>query len=139
MDTGYYLDKVKEARLKITPRRKAVIELFLKSNSYLGPQEVKQLLKNKFRRLGLPSVYRILEELKRSGILVKIEKKRRLYYALCRIPHSDHHHFICKKCRKVEEVEYCNFEEISRFVERELNARVEFHFLQIEGLCSQCK
>ena len=139
MDIKHYLNKVKAGRLKNTPKRRAVIGLFLRGNKYLGPQEVQRVLKDQFSRLGLPSVYRILEELYQLGILVKVEKNRQLYYALCRIPHHDHHHFICKKCKKVEEVDYCNFKEVSEFIERELNGKVESHLLQIEGLCSQCK
>jgi len=140
MDTTAYLKKLKEACLKITPRRKAVIELFLKENRYLGPYEVRLALKERSIKLGFPSVYRILEELKEAGVLVKIEhKSRQLYYSLCRKPHLDHHHFICRKCNKVEEVEFCNFHEISRFIQSKLHGRVEKHALQIEGLCSGCK
>jgi Fur family ferric uptake transcriptional regulator len=139
MDINYYLNKVKAGRLKNTPKRRAVIGLFLKGNKYLGPREVRCVLKDQFSRLGLPSVYRILEELYRLGILIKVEKNRQLYYAFCRTPQSDHHHFVCKKCKKVEEVNYCNFKEISRFIEKELNGKVESHLLQIEGLCSNCR
>ena len=139
MDTSRYIKKIKASQLKNTPKRRAVLELFLKGNRYLGPQDVKRMLKNKFRSFGLPSTYRILEELSRSGILVRVEKDRQLYYALCRVPHTDHHHFICRKCRKVEEVECCNFKEIADFIKRKLNGKPESHSFQIEGLCSQCK
>ncbi len=135
-----YLAVLKEHHLKITPRRKAVLELFLREKRYLGPYEIKQLLGKVSLRAGLPSVYRILEELERAGILVKIEHdSRRLYYSLCRKPHVEHHHFVCNKCNKVEEVEFCNFPEISRFIEKKLNARVQHHSLHIDGLCSECK
>ena len=140
MDIHQYLSALKESRLKITPGRRAVIELFLERGKYLGPYEVRAALKKRLLRLGLPSVYRILEELKDSGILVKIEhSSRQLYYSLCRKPHLDHHHFICRKCNKVEEVEFCNFREISQFIEKKLNGRVQHHALHIEGLCSACR
>ena len=140
MNITAYLNKLKDASLKITPRRRAVIELFLKEGRYLGPYEVREALKERSIKLGLPSVYRILEELKEAGVLVKIEhKSRQLYYSLCRKPSPDHHHFICRKCNKVEEVEFCNFHEISRFIQNKLHGRVEHHSLHIEGLCSQCK
>ncbi len=139
MNVNNYIDRLKEIRFKTTPRRKAVIELFLKRDRYIGPSEVRSLLKNKFRYLGLPSIYRILEELKGAGILIRIEKDRKLYYALCKVPVSHHHHFICRKCRKVEDLKYCNFKNISKLIEKKLNGKAESHFLQIEGLCSVCK
>jgi len=140
MDTNNYLITLKENRLKITPRRKAIIELFLKENRYLGPYEIRDMLKKRSLAVGLPSVYRILEELEEAGILIKIEhKSRQLYYSLCKKPYADHHHFICRECNKVEEVEFCNFREISQFIEKKLNGKVQHHSLHIEGLCSQCK
>jgi len=140
MSINDYLTALKENQLKITPRRKAVIELFLKEKRYLGPSDIKGMLGKMLLKVGLPSVYRILEELESAGILVKIEhQNRQLYYSLCRKPRTDHHHFICRRCNKVEEVEFCNFREISQFIEKKLNGKVQHHSLHIEGLCSECR
>ncbi|MFA5144451.1 MAG: Fur family transcriptional regulator [Candidatus Omnitrophota bacterium] len=140
MPINNYLSILKESRLKITPRRKAVIKLFLDKGRYLGPYEIRDMLKKISLKAGLPSVYRILQELEKAGILVKVEhKNRQLYYSLCKNPHEDHHHFICRKCNKVEEVKFCNFQEISRFIEKKLKGHVERHSLHIEGLCSVCR
>ncbi|MCG2713516.1 MAG: transcriptional repressor [Candidatus Omnitrophica bacterium] len=135
-----YLQILKNNRLKITPRRKAVIDVFMNSGSHMGPYDVYGKLKKNLPTIGLPTVYRILAEFKDTGILVQsLSENRQLRYALCTLPNEHHHHFTCRKCRKVEEVEFCNFKGVSRFVEKNLNARVEAHQLQIEGLCSRCK
>ena len=49
-----------------------------------------------------------------------------------------HHHFLCRRCGQVEEVNLCLMEEVTQYVQRHLKARVESHFLQIEGLCARC-
>lgn len=135
-----YLDLLKQNGLKITPKRRAVIALFLKNNRRMGPREVYQKLSKDIAPLGLPTVYRILEELKNIGALMLIPSDdRQLYYVLCKMPDEHHHHFVCRGCRRVEEVEYCNFGAVSRFIEENLNGKVERHFLQIEGLCSKCR
>lgn len=135
-----YLAELKGHHFKVTPRRKAVIELFMREKRYLGPYEIREMLAKLSLRVGLPSVYRILEELESAGILVKIENRnRQLYYSLCRRPRTDHHHFVCSKCNKVEEVEFCNFPEIARFIEKKLKGKVQYHSLHIEGLCSECR
>ena len=135
-----YLDILKQNALKITPKRKAVIDLFLKNNRRMGPREVYQNLRKDIAPLGLPTVYRILEEFKNIGVLIQIPSDdRQLYYMLCKMPHEHHHHFVCRGCRRVEEVEYCNFGEVSKFIEKNLNGKVEQHFLHIEGLCSKCR
>ncbi len=135
-----YLKLLKEKQLKITPRRKAVIDLFVHHSVRMRPYDVYAKLKNKLPRLGLPTIYRILEELLDAGILIRLlSSDRQRHYALCAFPGGHHHHFTCRKCRKVEEVEFCNLDEISVFVENKLKAKVEAHQLQIEGLCSRCK
>jgi Fe2+ or Zn2+ uptake regulation protein len=138
MDT--YLQALKNNRLKITPKRKAVIGLFMKQNIQMGPYDIYGKLKKKLPVIGLPTVYRILDELMNAGILVKsLTQDRQMRYSLCALAGKHHHHFICRKCRKVEEVGYCDFKRLSRFIEKNLKAKVEVHQLQIEGLCSKCK
>jgi Fe2+ or Zn2+ uptake regulation protein len=140
MTLDAYMDRLRNHGFKITPKRRAVIELFMTREEYLSPAQVWQGMKNSFRHLGLPTIYRILEEMKEAGILIRVEKdNRQLYYTLCKNPQSDHHHFICRRCRKVEEVAYCNFRDISEFIKKNLKARAETHTIQIEGLCSECK
>ncbi len=135
-----YFQTLKSNKLKITPRRKAVISLFLKSGIRMGPYEVYRKLKQKLSKIGLPTIYRILDELEKAGILVQsLSKDRQLCYALCDFPGKHHHHFICRKCKKVDEVDFCNFRGISEFIKKNLKARVEMHHLQIEGVCSRCK
>ncbi len=135
-----YLQILKNNRLKITPKRKAVIDIFMISGSCMGPYDVYRELRKKLSILGLPTVYRILGELTKAGILIQsLSEDRQLRYTLCTLPNEHHHHFTCRKCKKVEEVDYCNFRGVSQFIENKLNAKVEAHQLQIEGLCSRCK
>jgi Fur family transcriptional regulator, ferric uptake regulator len=140
MDADRYIPRLRNNSLKVTPRRKAVIELFVKEKKYLGPLQIRKLLGTR-HPVGLPSIYRILDELERAGILVKIaHRNRQLYYSLCGRPDdNDHHHFICRKCRKVEEVPVCGFPAVARFIEKKLKGTVKYHSLHLEGLCSECK
>ena len=135
-----HLQTLKNNKLKITPRRKAAISLFKDSGVCMGPYDVYKKLKNKLPTLGLPTVYRILDEFSKAGILIRsFSEDRQLRYMLCAHPHEHHHHFTCRKCKKVEEVDFCNFKVISQFIKSKLNAKAESHQLQIEGLCSKCK
>ncbi len=135
-----YITKLKEHQLKITPKRKAILELFFSKNHHMGPYEVYKALKKKLPTIGLPTVYRILSEFKDMGILVQyLSKDCQLRYVLCTMPDEHHHHFTCRKCKKVEEIDFCNFKNVSKFIEKNLNAKVEKHELEIEGLCSACR
>lgn len=135
-----YIARLKKHGNRITPKVRAVIELFLEHESILDPFEVQARLQKQFKGVGLPTIYRILENLASSGILMTVASEdRQLRYFICRgIDHGHHHHFICRECGKVEEVNLCLMEEVSKYVKRRLKAKVESHFLQIEGLCSEC-
>jgi Fe2+ or Zn2+ uptake regulation protein len=136
-----YLGQLRENGLKITSQREAVLDLFAKNNASKTPYAVYKKLKKRLPQLGLPTVYRILEELKEIGLLIQIPSEdRQLYYGLCHLPgHKHHHHFVCRKCKKIEEVEQCNFKAVSAFIRQKLGAIVESHSLQLEGLCADCK
>lgn len=140
MPIDSYIARLKKNGHRITPKVRAVLELFLKRESILDPVQVQAGLQKRFKNVGLPTIYRILENLANCGILVTAANEdRQLRYFICRgIEAGHHHHFICRKCGKVAEVNLCLMEEVSKYVKRHLKATVESHFLQIEGLCAQC-
>ena len=135
-----YLARLKTNGHRITPKVRAVLELFLKRESILDPLDVQAALQKRFKGVGLPTIYRILETLASCGILLTAASEdRQLRYFICRgIEAGHHHHFICRRCGKVDEVNLCLMEEVSKYVKRHLKATVQDHFLQIEGLCAQC-
>ncbi|HTR41598.1 MAG TPA: Fur family transcriptional regulator [Pseudomonadales bacterium] len=140
MPIDNYIDRLKGEGHRVTPKVRAVIEVFLERKSILDPFEVQARLQKRFKGVGLPTVYRILENLANCGILVAVANEdRELRYFICRgIEHGHHHHFICCDCGKVDEVNLCLMDEVSKYVKRHLKATVQSHFLQIEGLCEKC-
>jgi Fur family transcriptional regulator, ferric uptake regulator len=140
MQVECYIERLRKNGRRVTPKVEAVLRLFLKRQSILDPFEVQALLKKEYKGVGLPTVYRILDNLTRNGILFPVASPdRQLRYFICqKIDHEHHHHFICRKCGRVEEVNVCVIHEVSRYVKLQLNGTVESHFLQIEGLCAKC-
>jgi Fur family transcriptional regulator, ferric uptake regulator len=138
--TKNYFARLKKNGHRVTPKVRAVIELFVECGTVLDPFEVQAKLQKRFRGIGLPTIYRILESLADCGILLPATNEdRHLRYFICRdIEAEHHHHFICRQCGKVAEVNLCLMEEVTKFVKRRLKAKVENHFLQIEGLCARC-
>ena len=125
-------------RLKATPRRLAILDILADEPVYLSPEEVWQKMRRKGRRVGLPTVYRNLDELAQNGVVIKIvHPDRRLYYYFC--PNdSHHHHFVCISCRKVEDLAFCGLDAIEKEVKRNLKGAVVSHILQVYGHCNAC-
>ncbi len=134
-----YLDKLKENGLKITPKRVETLRILSQQSVYLSPIEIRALLLEKFTKVGLPTVYRILQQFEEIGIVSVIKQDdNQLYYFLCDCS-DQHHHFVCRKCHKVSCITYCDFEHIKKLVFEQLGSHAETHVLQVEGLCKECK
>lgn len=129
---------LKEAGMKATPKRLAILEMLAGQLGYASPEELWKGLRDRFERLGLPTVYRNLEELADSGLVSKvIHPNRQLYYYFCS-NREHHHHFVCLTCRKVEDIPSCGIEALEREVTVKNGGKVLSHILQLNGLCSSC-
>jgi len=141
MTTDELNDVLRNAGLKATPRRRRVAEYLLAAGSALTPEEVWRRLRRRNRVLGLPTVYRILDELAGIGLLTRVDlADRNLRYAACRAETGEHHHrIICPTCGRVGTIPDCSFERQIRAVERRSGFRITGHTLQAEGLCPECR
>ena len=129
---------LKQLNLKVTPKRIAIVELLMKEPGYLSPEEIWKKMKGQFSRIGLPTVYRNLEELADGNIISKINHpNRQLYYFFCG-NNEHHHHFVCLSCRNVDDINFCAIHELQNEVKKNLNAQVLSHILQVNGLCKEC-
>jgi Fe2+ or Zn2+ uptake regulation protein len=129
---------VKMLGLKATPKRIAILEILSAEFAYLCPEEIWKKMQARFKRIGLPTVYRNLEELSQGGVIMKIiHPDRKLYYYFCENSHH-HHHFVCISCRKVQDLEFCGEEQIIKEVEDTLKGKVVSHLFQVYGLCWEC-
>jgi Fe2+ or Zn2+ uptake regulation protein len=129
---------LRSLNLKITPKRLALLDILLNESSYLSPEEIWTKMKKHIGRIGLPTIYRILEELSERDIISKVaHPNRQLYYYLC--PNRvHHHHFICLSCRSVEDINFCALDELQKEVKKKLNGKVVSHILQVNGYCRSC-
>lgn len=129
---------LRDLDLKATPKRLAILDILSRETIYLSPEEIWTRLKERFSAVGLPTVYRNLEELANGGIIFKvIHPDRKLYYFYCN-NRKHHHHFVCTGCKRVDDLACCAFQEIEREVSEDLNGTVLSHIMQVFGTCRQC-
>lgn len=131
-----YLKKLKEAGFKLTPRRQAIIDLFIDCDTHLSPEEVWNKLQKNFECCGFPGVYRNLETLVECGILTRIQQfDRKKHYGLCTASHGYHHHHItCIKCGRVDDISDCAIEGTKKIK----GYTIISHFMQVNGICANC-
>jgi len=140
MQTQRFAEPLRSHGLKVTRRRLAVAGLLFDLGRALSAEQVWNRLYPELGRLGLPSVYRILEELTKADLLTRVELDDRIMrYAACCGSDSHHHHIVCTGCGRVDKVD-CEFPDraVSR-IRRRTGFQVTAHRMQVEGLCRDCR
>lgn len=131
--------KLRKEGFRITPVRKAIIDILSEKPSTLSLLDIKHCLQTKGIKADRTTLYRELLFLKRQGTLCEIPNgKGKKGYKICEEGH--HHHLICLRCQRVEEV---FLKKSMASVEREIVRRKSFkvldHLLEFYGFCRDCQ
>lgn len=126
---------LKSLQLKVTPQRLAILESMSTARTYLSPEEVQgQVQQLAASKVGLPTIYRNLEELSSQGVISKIlHPNRQLYYYFC-ANRDHHHHFVCLVCRTVQDIHDCGCAALAG----QIDGQVDVHIMQALGTCRRC-
>ncbi len=120
--------------LRNTSQRSAILRVFGRITRPLGPQEVLDAARSDVPGLGIATVYRHLSALVASGTLIAVhlggEPAR---YEL--VGKGHHHHFRCRSCEQVFEVEGCPINADPPVPEGFL---LEGHEVVLHGQCPAC-
>jgi len=119
--------------------RRAVVELLGRQDCCLTAQEIFDQLRAEGRRVGIASVYRVLEHLSKDGFVQRID----IGAGTTRFEpiHADgehHHHLVCDDCGKVEAFADDELEAVIHKVERRTGYSVAGHDVVLRGACRDC-
>ena len=114
-------EKLKQTGFKITPQRRAIIEVLLQNDAkHLSSEQIYDLVKVDCPEIGLATVYRTMQVLDEVGAISKLSLDDgciRYEINLNKEDSHNHHHLICKKCSKIIEVEEDLLDEIEKIIE----------------------
>lgn len=134
--------RLKEKGYKLTTQRKAIINVFLMNQScHLSPEEIYDVVRNDYPDIGLATVYRTLQLLEQLNIVYKVNFDDGCSRYELNLDSEDHqhHHLICTKCGKVQEVKLDLLESLENQIEKEGNFRVVDHNVKFFGYCKNCE
>jgi Fur family ferric uptake transcriptional regulator len=120
--------------------RRAVVGLLAEQPCALSAHEIEDSLRKADRRVGRASVYRVLDELERLGLVSRIELGDGMarYEAVHPGAERHHDHLVCDDCGQIMPF---RDEELERAIHR-VAGRVEFavdeHEVVLHGQCGDC-
>ncbi len=94
--------RLREAELKLTPQRFAVLEYLTQSSGHPTAEQISADLNRRFPRASRATVYNTLHALRDAGLVheVYIDDAVARYDANI----DPHHHFVCRACGKLEDI-----------------------------------
>jgi Fur family transcriptional regulator, ferric uptake regulator len=130
---------LKKAGLKVTHPRIKILSIMEHSEKrHLGAEEVYKALLETGEDVGLATVYRVLTQFEAAGLVVRhhFEGGHSVY----EINQGEHHdHILCVKCGRVDEFVDEVIEERQRTIARKAGYEITDHYLNIYGVCSDCR
>ncbi len=133
-----WLDRLQANGYRLTAPRQAVVEIIASSRQVLSPLEVYERARKRYPRLGLVTVYRTVEKLEELGLIQRVHQPTGCNTFVAAV--SGHQHLlICQACGKVEVFSGDRMEGLIDSVGAESGYQIREHWLQLFGLCGDCK
>jgi Fe2+ or Zn2+ uptake regulation protein len=123
------------SRSRLTPQRQAVLELIADREGSFTALDLFQEARRRKPKLGLATVYRTVDLLRRTGSVRPLVGGAQPAYVRCEPGH--HHHLVCLTCGAVEETELCGAPSAS-VLRRRYGFQAAGHELDIYGTCVRC-
>ncbi len=121
--------------IRVTPQRLGVYDVLCSENKHLTAEGIYRKMKVKFPAISLATVYTILELYARKNLVREI---RITFDKSCFDGRMDfHHHFLCKKCAKIFDVDLHPCSALQRLeVNGHLIEELQGYFY---GICRDCR
>ncbi|MFN3418916.1 MAG: Fur family transcriptional regulator [Pyrinomonadaceae bacterium] len=135
LNIGTVEKMARERGLKMTPQRRAIIEYLQNAREHPTTEEVFMAVNRDFPMTSRATVYNTVNWLRDAGMLQEIYEAG----AVRLDPNFDrHHHFICNKCGRVEDI---GFELISDLGICSLpeSQTIESFEIVLRGTCKKCR
>lgn len=138
MNKEEWLSALQENGYRVTAARRAVVETIAESARALTPVEVYDAARSRDPGLGLVSVYRTLEKLEELGLVQRVHHSKGCQAFLT--AGAGHQHLIlCSRCGKAVLFDGDDLTTLFDAVARKTGFEIKEHWLQLSGLCADCK
>jgi Fur family ferric uptake transcriptional regulator len=122
--------------MRITTQRQIILEELLKVTSHPTANEVYDMVRKRLPRIGLGTVYRNLELMSETGMILKLEvggTQKRFDATV-----TPHYHVRCMECGKVDDIKIPIQQDINEIAAKACHYEILAHHIEFTGLCGDC-
>ena len=121
----------------VTKPREQIAGVLQRERRYLSAAEIHALLRKGRAKVALSTVYRTLGMLESKGeASSRVDEHGEATYVLCAPTH--HHHAICRRCGRVEEVHCAAMERFAADLKARHGFALDDHAMEFFGTCAAC-
>lgn len=131
------IERLKEANVRITPQRFAILEYLILNDTHPTADEIYQELVSRFPNMSVATVYNNLRMLTKLGMVKEMsfgDQSSRFDFAS-----TEHYHAVCSNCGKVEDIYYPGLDAVEQVAADLTGFSIESHRLEVYGLCPKCQ
>jgi Fur family ferric uptake transcriptional regulator len=123
--------------MRLTTQRQIILEELSKVTSHPTANEVYDMVRKRLPRIGLGTVYRNLELMADSGIILKLEVggTQKRFDATT----ETHYHVRCTQCDRVDDIQIPVQLHINDAAAAFTNYQILGHHIEFSGVCSVCQ
>ncbi len=134
------LAELRRTGQRVTAPRRAVIEVLASTDEHLSAAEVAERAQAVGAELHLASVYRAMDTLTRSGLVVHthLASGSATYHLSTRVSPRRHAHAQCTRCGTVVDVPEAWLAPLAERLSGELGFELVPHHAALSGRCARC-
>lgn len=130
-------ERLSRAAIRPTRQRLRVLEELAREPDDATAQALHARMVGAGERVGLATVYRALSSFAQAGVIDALPHGSETCYRLCGEGH--HHHLVCSRCHRVEEITDCHLESWLGRVASAKGFVPTGHELEVTGICGACR
>lgn len=128
---------LKDYDLKSTPARLAILGFLQEEKTPRDAEEIFVHVAQEHEHADKVTIYRTLETFYEKGLINRIDFREGKYrYELSG---NDHHHLLCEKCGKIEDISDCHISDLEEEISKKKKFLVKRHQLEFFGVCASCQ
>jgi Fe2+ or Zn2+ uptake regulation protein len=131
------LQSVRAAGGRATSAKRSLLEILAANPGHLSAEQLTELVQRSNPDLASSTVYRILEELERIGVVEHSHAGKGP--ATYHLASEAHGHLVCQRCGEMLEAPPELFDELVREAARRFDFQVDPHHFAVLGSCSRCR
>ncbi|VBB09628.1 ferric-uptake regulator [Lucifera butyrica] len=137
--TEKIIQMLRDRGCKITPQRRAIIQVLASFDKFPTAQEILDHIHQKDPDVGLDTVYRNLNLLISMGVInqISVPGKDLKVFELAHDKH--HHHLVCLGCGEANCLNYCPIDDSEIQKSAGPGFKIVGHSLEIYGYCPKCR